>query len=105
MKRFRLSLLFLLVLMGFSAVSAHVSDWPRFGRGKQYGSVKSKRHTYYCTNHGVAHPPQNATSHRIQVVGVSRTDSPPSDGLCVLQNAPGTTTAVPRHNVVHLQNE
>ena len=32
---FELVRLFLLVLMGFPAVSAHASDWPHFGRGKQ----------------------------------------------------------------------
>jgi hypothetical protein len=58
MKRFRLSVLFLLVFMGLAAVSAHASDWPHFGRGKQYKSVKSKRHKYHGTNHGVAHPPK-----------------------------------------------
>jgi len=32
---FELVRLFLLVLMGSPAVSAHASDWPHFGRGKQ----------------------------------------------------------------------
>jgi len=58
MKGLRLSVLFLLVLLGFAAVSAHASDWPHFGRRKQYKSVKSKRHEYHGTNHGVAHPPK-----------------------------------------------